>query len=396
MAAVTRGTATSITILPGCERGPRIANQTTILRRFYCFQRRLPRTQLAVISSKFEGNFPSSKNNKIINATPKVPVSINESAFVESEPPNTQITLEVLGDTWNAFYRFSRPHTVIGTVIAISSVSLLAIQGGSDLSPVFFIELLKALIPAVLMNIYIVGLNQLFDVEIDKINKPYLPIASGEYTIASGGAIVVASAFMSFTMGWMIGSTPLLWALLMGFVLGTAYSVDLPFLRWKRSALAAATSILCVRTMAVQLAFYQHMQNFVYKRPAVMTMPLKFALAFTCCFSLVIALFKDIPDVEGDKFFGIQSFSVRLGQKRVFWLCIYFLQAVFCAAMIVGAASPFMWSKLVTILGHALLSAILWRRAGSTDLESKAAITSFYMFIWKLFYAEYLLLPFVR
>lgn len=32
------------------------------------------------------------------------------------------------------------------------------------------------------MNVSIVGLNQLYDVEIDKINKPYLPLASGEMT----------------------------------------------------------------------------------------------------------------------------------------------------------------------------------------------------------------------
>jgi len=243
-----------------------------------------------------------------------------------TESANTQVLIEVLKDTWDAFYRFSRPHTVIGTVIAITSVSLLVVQSVSDLSPLFFVELLKALIPAVLMNIYIVGFNQLFDVEIDKINKPYLPIASGEYSMEAGGAIAVASAFMSLTMAWMIGSKALLGALWMGFALGTAYSVDLPFLRWKRSALAAATSILSVRTIAVQLAFYHHMQNFVYKRPAVLTKPLIFGLAFTFCFSLVIALFKDIPDVEGDKFFGIQSFSVRLGlrarPKCIVWCLI--------------------------------------------------------------------------
>ena len=43
---------------------------------------------------------------------------------------------------------------------------------------------MQALVPALLMNISIVGLNQLYDVEIDKINKPYLPLASGEMTPA--------------------------------------------------------------------------------------------------------------------------------------------------------------------------------------------------------------------
>ena len=29
---------------------------------------------------------------------------------------------------------------------------------------------------------------------------------------------------------------------------------------------------------------------------------------------------QDIPDIEGDKAFGIQSFSTRLGQKKVCFL----------------------------------------------------------------------------
>jgi len=45
------------------------------------------------------------------------------------------------------------------------------------------------------MNLYITGLNQVTDVEIDKVNKPYLPIASGELSKKDGIFIVVASLF---------------------------------------------------------------------------------------------------------------------------------------------------------------------------------------------------------
>jgi len=284
----------------------------------------------------------------------------------------------------------------ITKVIGIISVSLLAVQSVLDLSPIFFMGLLKALIPALFMNIYIVGLNQISDIAIDKVNKPDLPLASGEFSIGAAVAIVIAFAFMSLGMGLMFGSTPLLWALFTSFVLGTAYSIDLPFLRWKRSALAAASCILCVRAVVVQIAFYLHIQSSVYRRPAILTKPLVFATAFMCFFSVVIALFKDIPDVDGDRIFGIQSFSVRLGQKRVFWLCIYLLLAAYGVAMIMGAVSSFTWNKLAMVSGHAVLATILWRKALAIDLKSKVAITSFYMFIWKLFYAEYLLIPFMR
>ncbi|XP_078443864.1 homogentisate phytyltransferase 1 [Wolffia australiana] len=296
----------------------------------------------------------------------------------------------------DAFYRFSRPHTVIGTVLSIISVSLLAIESISDISPLFFFGLLEAVIPALFMNIYIVGLNQISDIQIDKINKPNLPLASGEYSVGVATTIISVFAFMSFLTGWLVGSWPLFWALFISFILGTAYSIDLPFFRWKRFAVVAAMCILAVRAVIVQLAFFLHMQTFVFSRPVLFSRPLIFATSFMSFFSVVIALFKDIPDLEGDRVFGIRSFTVRLGQEKVFWICVYLLQMAYGAAILTGLFSSYSWSRLVTIFGHVVLGSILWVRAKSLDLKSKAAITSFYMFIWKLFYAEYLLIPLVR
>ncbi len=54
------------------------------------------------------------------------------------------------------------------------------------------------------------------------------------------------------------------------------------------------------------------------------------------------------------------------------------------------------WSRVATVGLHAALGAALLRRARQTDLGSSAAIARCYMFIWKLFYAEYLLIPLLR
>ncbi|XP_058203365.1 homogentisate geranylgeranyltransferase-like isoform X2 [Rhododendron vialii] len=296
----------------------------------------------------------------------------------------------------NAFYQFSRPHTVIGTLIGITSVSLLPLESTADISVQFFVGLLKALVPSVLMNIYVVGLNQLFDVDIDKVNKPHLPLASGEFSMELGWAIVSTFLLMSFTLGIMFQSPPLLCALIVSFLLGSAYSIELPFLRWKRNAFLAATCILIVRAVVVQLAFFIHIQKYVLGRPIMLTKSFAFAVAFMCLFSTIIALFKDIPDVDGDRDYGIQSFSVRLGQEKVFWLCISLLLIGYGSAMAIGASSSFLATKLITVLGHCALASSLWLRARSVDLDSKESITSLYMFIWKLFYAEYLLIPFIR
>ncbi|CAH9099389.1 unnamed protein product [Cuscuta europaea] len=326
------------------------------------------------------------KARNLVNAASELPI--------ESESSNSP--LKSFQGAVDAFYRFSRPHTVIGTALSIVSVSLLAAENLSDISPLFFTGVLKAIVAALFMNIYIVGLNQLSDIDIDKVNKPYLPLASGEYSVKTGVLIISSFAVMSFLLGSVVGSWPLFWALFISFGLGTAYSINLPLLRWKRFALVAAMCILAVRAVIVQLAFYLHIQTHVYGRPAVFSKPLIFATAFMSFFSVVIALFKDIPDIVGDKIFGIRSFTVRLGQEKVFWICISLLQMAYLVAILVGASSSCTWSKYLTVIGHAALALILWNRARSMDFSRKEEITSFYMFIWKLFYAEYLLIPLVR
>ncbi|KAK4755753.1 hypothetical protein SAY87_009510 [Trapa incisa] len=334
--------------------------------------------------------YQRSDRTYLVNATSDHHLEADPGTYDSKNPWNS------VKNAVDAFYRFSRPHTVIGTALSIVSVSLLAVEKLSDFNPMFFAGLLEAVVAALMMNIYIVGLNQLYDIEIDKVNKPYLPLASGEYSVGTGVTIVTSFLVMSFWLGWVVHSWPLFWALFISFILGTAYSVNLPLLRWKKSAVVAAMCILAVRAVIVQLAFFLHMQTHVYGRPAVFSRPLIFATAFMSFFSVVIALFKDIPDMDGDKVFGIRTFTVRLGQKRVFWACISLLQMAYAVAFAVGLISPCLWSKVVTVMGHAVLASILWARAKSIDLSSKAAITSFYMFVWKLFYAEYLLIPLVR
>lgn len=305
-------------------------------------------------------------------------------------------TLSPFGAWLTALWKFSRPHTMKGTSVAICSVAFLAVDSTADVSARMVIGIFQALIPALFMNIYIVGLNQLYDIEIDKLNKPELPLASGELSVPMGQKIVAASAILSLGIGLAVGSAPLLYTLIGCGLLGTAYSMDVPFLRWKRFPVMAAACILAVRAFAVQLGFYLHTKVFVLQKPGVLSRPLIFATCFMCLFSIVIALFKDIPDVEGDRKHGILSFSVRMGQKKIFWLCIWILTAAYAGAIGMGLASSHAWSKVATAVTHSVAVATLWRKARNLDLKNTSAVTACYLFIWQLFYVEYLFLPFLR
>ena len=80
-----------------------------------------------------------------------------------------------------------------------------------------------------------------------QVNKPYLPLASGEFTMQSALAIVGICGIAALVIGVLVGSLPLMTTLVGSAVLSLAYSVDLPLLRWKQNPVAAAACILAVR-----------------------------------------------------------------------------------------------------------------------------------------------------
>lgn len=48
------------------------------------------------------------------------------------------------GVNWfDAFYRFTRPHTIYGSALGVVSVSLLALQSPADFTSTFFVGLLQ-------------------------------------------------------------------------------------------------------------------------------------------------------------------------------------------------------------------------------------------------------------
>ncbi|GFR42837.1 hypothetical protein Agub_g3795 [Astrephomene gubernaculifera] len=332
----------------------------------------------------------------------------------------------------SALQQFSRPHTMIGTALSVVSISLLAL-GGAQISAPAITAVLQALVSALLMNIAIVGINQLYDIEIDKVNKPYLPLASGALTPVQGAVIVAVCAVVATAIGVASGSPALLTTLLVSLALGVLYSANLPFMRWKRSPFLAAGCILAVRAVIVQLGFYSHMKGALLAAGTLTTTPVvttaaasssflssllsscsyllrqlqlttaslspavQFVMGFMLFFSVVIALFKDLPDVAGDRKAGVRTLSVRLGEGAVFRLCVQLLSCCYGWAMLAALSLPGLAAggaaRAALFGGHAVLCGLLLARARSVDVGSPAALTSYYMFVWKLFYAEYLLIP---
>ncbi|AFZ17437.1 homogentisate phytyltransferase [Allocoleopsis franciscana] len=291
-----------------------------------------------------------------------------------------------------AFWKFSRPHTIIGTSLSVLALYLITVTTTNSQVTLESIEqLLGALLSCLCGNVYIVGLNQLEDVEIDQINKPHLPVAAGEFSRRQAQIIVAVTGILALLLAGLLGT----WLFLMvsiSLAIGTAYS--LPPIRLKRFPFWAALCIFSVRGAIVNLGLFLHFSNCLLGTVLFPTAPVWVLTLFIVVFTFAIAIFKDIPDIEGDKQYNITTFTIKLGQQAVFNLARWVITVCYLGMLIAGifwlSASV---NPIVLGVSHLVLLGILWWRSRNVDLQDKIAIAQFYQFIWKLFFLEYLIFP---
>ena len=290
----------------------------------------------------------------------------------------------------HSFWKFSRPHTVIGTSLSVVGLYLMAIAFASPEQFPPLLPLLGTWIACLCANIYIVGLNQLEDIEIDKVNKPHLPLAAGEFSYRQGQAIVATTGLLAVILAivqgpWLVATVGI------SLILGTAYS--LPPARLKRFPFWASFCIFAVRGVVVNIGLFLHSAWALGESTPGLPGAVQWLTLFILGFAFAIAIFKDIPDIEGDKQYGIATFTIKLGTLAVFNLALRVLTACYLATVVAGALELPGVNPVFLAVSHLLLMTWLWWRSAEVDLEDKKAIASCYQFIWKLFFLEYLIFP---
>lgn len=309
-------------------------------------------------------------------------------------------------------WRFARPHTIVGSALAIPALHLLAAPSWRAACTVrTAASVAYALLPALLMNLYITGLNQITDVAIDKINKPDLPLAAGVLrrrdavltcVLALAGALWLGAAHPVYsTRGLRVA----LWG---SGILGTLYSLE-PF-RLKRHPLLAAFCIVAVRGTIINASFFAHAKAAAFGVPTATVMGCVlsdprclFSTVFFGVFGVVIALMKDVPDVLGDKVSNVRTFSVRVGPQRIFHASRRLLTGLFvsCGAgflrLAATAATPQLVAcRAITALCSLAAAVSVRNESATVDPESPSQVYKYYMHLWKIFYLSYLVLPLAR
>lgn len=294
-----------------------------------------------------------------------------------------------------AFWKFLRPHTIRGTILGSSAMVARAVMENGQPPDWSLLPLAACGVLALLCgNGYIVGINQIYDVDIDVVNKPFLPIAAKELSIGKAwvliGVMAILGTFLAARLfGPLIGS---LYAF--GLFLGTIYSV--PPLRLKKSAIAAALIISTVRGFLLNFGVY-YATRAMLGVPFGWSYPTVFITCFCSVYALVIAVTKDLPDVQGDFENNIDTFATRYGVGSVSRAATAVLLLNYGAALawiLSPTGSAFHPRRL--LLAHGILATLLVRGARRLHLTgySQEGVKAYYKLIWALFYSEYFLFPF--
>lgn len=281
-------------------------------------------------------------------------------------------------------WQFSRPHTIIGSLCSITALYIIACEGKnlSEHLGLYFLTLFAALA----CNVFIVGINQIADVEMDKINKPYLPLAAGTLSRKNALNIVYTALVICLILSFF-ASLFYLGLIILILLIGIAYS--LPPLYLKQHHLPAALAITLVRGFLVNVGIFLHFQktmNRNYNLPGYIWCLAFFIMAF----SIAIAWFKDLPDTEGDEKFHVKTLAVLYSKKN----------ALFGGTVMVSAAyvAVILWSffyatksREYLLTTHGLLFTLFLLNYSFVKLTDKDSIKKFYLRFWVFFFAEYIL-----
>ncbi|HYF25494.1 MAG TPA: homogentisate phytyltransferase [Baekduia sp.] len=282
-------------------------------------------------------------------------------------------------------WRFGRPHTLVGTTTSVLALAALALDGAVAGAGTVVLHVAGTLAAALAVNVAIVGVNQVEDVEIDRVNKPGLPIPAGELSLATARRVVAAAAAIAVALALTQGAVELA-AVTFALAVGWAYSC--PPVRLKRHPVAAAAAITVVRAGVVNLGVWWHLADALRAGDTAVAPGVWLLAALTVPFGVAIAVLKDVPDLEGDRRHGITTFTVRLGPRRALALGT---GALALAGLGTAIALPLLLPAPVALPAAALhVAAVAWmaRRARTTH-----DVPAFYQAVWRLFFAEYLLVP---
>ncbi len=219
-------------------------------------------------------------------------------------------------DRWHAVVDFARPFTLIAPALGFLSGALTAV--GAHPREAWHWDLLVLPVVGSLMaatlNVASNGLNQIYDLDIDRVNKPKRPLPSGRLSLGAAWAITLAAFAVSFVLAWLVapgGRREVFWMVVAASAITSLYSVP-PF-RTKRLGIWANVTIAIPRGVLLKVAGWSSVKSAMGLEPW-------FIGAIFGLFLLGATTTKDFADMDGDRRGGCRTLPLQFGVARAAWM----------------------------------------------------------------------------
>jgi 4-hydroxybenzoate polyprenyltransferase len=215
-----------------------------------------------------------------------------------------------------AFVDLARPFTLVAPALGFLSGALTAV-GAAPREPWSAGLLVAPLVGsamAALLNAGNNALNQIYDLAIDRVNKPKRPLPSGRLTIAQAWWFTIVTYALALVLAWLVaprGRHECFWLVAVAVVCTYIYSV--PPLRTKRLGIWANVTIAVPRGVLLKVAGWSAVKTVLGVEPWYIG-------AIFGLFLLGATTTKDFADMEGDRRGGCRTLPIRYGVRRAAWL----------------------------------------------------------------------------
>ena len=211
---------------------------------------------------------------------------------------------------------FARPFTLVAPALGFASGAATA--AGAAPAEAWSGDLI--LYPAIgslmaaVLNAASNGLNQIYDLEIDRVNKPKRPLPSGRLSLAQAWIFTLVGYAVALGLAWVVapaGRRECFWIVVAATIVTFLYSAP-PF-RTKRLGLWANLTIAVPRGVLLKVAGWSAVKTFAGVEPW-------FIGGIFGLFLLGASTTKDFADMEGDARGGCRTLPLVYGVRRAAWL----------------------------------------------------------------------------
>jgi 4-hydroxybenzoate polyprenyltransferase len=215
-----------------------------------------------------------------------------------------------------AYIDLARPFTLVAPALGFISGALTAV-GASPREPwsssLMTAPLLGSAMAA-LLNAGNNALNQIYDLDIDRVNKPKRPLPSGRLTVRQVWWFTNVTYALALVLAWLVaprGRHECFWLVAVAVVCTYLYSVP-PF-RTKRLGIWANVTIAIPRGVLLKVAGWSSVKTIAGVEPWYIG-------AIFGLFLLGATTTKDFADMDGDRRGGCRTLPIQYGVTRAAWM----------------------------------------------------------------------------